>query len=57
MRIESCRTIRTDDPQVLQAIVIRDAVDVVEDQRHPSASPAFTLPAHLATAPLEALIE
>ena len=34
MRVERRRAVRADDPQVLEPVVVGDAVDVVEDQRH-----------------------
>jgi hypothetical protein len=46
--VERCGAVGADDPQVLQAIVIRDAVDVIEDQRHRPTTPIFILAAHLA---------
>src|SRR5665648_400743 len=47
------RAVRTDDLQVLQTMVIANAVDVIEDQRHPLPSPDLGLPADLASALLD----
>ena len=47
--------VRAHDPQVLEAVVGRLAVDVVEDERHPLAAPQLALAAELAGALLEAL--
>ena len=47
--------VRAHDPQVLEAVVGRLAVDVVEDQRHPLAAPQLALAAELAGALLQAL--
>jgi hypothetical protein len=55
--IESRRAIRTHDLQVLQPVVIWNAVDVVENQRHRPAPPVFVLAAPLAAPHLEALRE
>jgi hypothetical protein len=46
-----------EDPQVLEAVVVRDAVDVIDDQRHALAPPKLTLAALLAAALLEPLAE
>ncbi|HET8954922.1 MAG TPA: hypothetical protein VFN18_04610 [Solirubrobacterales bacterium] len=48
MGIESRRAIRADDSQILDPVVIRNAVDVVEDQSHGPAAPIFVLTTHLA---------
>jgi hypothetical protein len=40
--------VRTEDPQICQAVIGRDAVDVVEDQGHALAAPELALSAHLA---------
>jgi hypothetical protein len=53
-----CRgAIRTDNAQVLNSVVGRDAVDVVEDQRHRSTAPGVGLAAKLANTHLDALVE
>jgi hypothetical protein len=57
MRIERCGAIGADDLEVLDPIVVWNAVDVVEDQRHQTTPPQFVLAALLATALLEALAE
>src|SRR5437763_8417233 len=54
MRVESRGAIRADDLQVLEPVVRRDAVDVVEDQRHAAAPPVLALAAQLATPLLQA---
>ena len=55
MRGERRRTVRADNPEVLKPVVVGDAVDVIEDQRHPRAVPLLALTAHLAAAVLDAL--
>src|SRR5215218_4398605 len=55
MRLERRRAVRADDPEILEPVVGRDAVDVVEDQRHARAAPQLVLAAHLAAALLDAL--
>ena len=42
------------DPQVLESIVIGDAVDVIQDQRHQPAAPLLALAAQLTLAGLQA---
>jgi hypothetical protein len=57
MCIERRCAVRADDLQILQPVVIWNAIDVVKDQRHRPALPVFVL-ATLLTAPLlEALRE
>ncbi len=55
--LEGGGTVRTDDAEILEAVVISDTIDVVENQRHPVAAPAFVLPAELADALLDAFLE
>jgi hypothetical protein len=45
MGVEGRRTVRTDDPQVLEAVVPAVAIDVVENQRDKPAVPEFALAA------------
>jgi len=45
VRVEGGRAVRADDAQILKAIVIADAVDVIEDQAHGSAAPQLVLTA------------
>jgi hypothetical protein len=47
VRLERRRAVRTNDPQILEAVVVRNAVDVVEDQRHPLPAPDLVLTAEL----------
>jgi hypothetical protein len=44
------------DAQVLQAVVVPDAVDVIEDQGEAAAAPELALAAHLAAGGLEARV-
>lgn len=53
MRIERRRAIGADNPEILDPIVVGNAIDVIEDQCHPATTPAFALTAHLAPAPLQ----
>jgi hypothetical protein len=48
VRVERRGAVGTDDPQVLEAIVVRHAVDVVKHERHVAAAPQLTLAAQLA---------
>ena len=41
MCVEGRGAVRTHDPEVLQAVVVRDAVDMIENQRHVPAPPAW----------------
>jgi hypothetical protein len=42
--IEDRRAVRAHDPEVLQTVVVADAVDVVEDQTHGPAAPELAEP-------------
>jgi len=55
VRVKGRGTVGTNDPQVLDAIVVGDSVDVIEDQRHARAAPLFILAAKLAFAAFHAL--
>lgn len=55
--IESRGAIWADDPQILKPVVVRDAVDVIEDQRHPATAPNLVLSAQLAIPRFEAFCE
>ena len=55
--IERRGAIRAHDLQVLQAVVIGHAIDVIEDQREPAAPPDLVLSAELTTPDLQARIE
>jgi hypothetical protein len=55
--LQRCRTVRADDLKVLEPVVVRDAVDVIQDQRHWASEPFLSLPAQLALAALQALAE
>ncbi len=57
VRVERRRAVRAEDPQVLEPVVVADAVDVVEDQRHPAAAPLLVLAAELAALRPEAGVE
>jgi len=52
--LERRSAVRAHDAQVLDPIVVADAVDVIEDQRHASPAPHLTLAAELALTRLEA---
>jgi hypothetical protein len=47
VRLERRSAVGANDPQVLKAVVVRHAVDVVEDQRHTLAVPLLALTAEL----------
>ena len=51
--VQRPRAVWADDAKVLQAMVVSDPVDVVEDQRHPATSPDLALAAQLTAALLE----
>ena len=56
VRVEGRRTVRTDDPQVLEPVVVSHSVDVVEDHRHGAAPPHLALAAQLAARLLQSLL-
>jgi hypothetical protein len=47
MSVQGRGAVRADDLQVLQTVVVADAADVIEDERHSSAVPLLTLSAEL----------
>jgi hypothetical protein len=53
--VEGRRTVGADNLEILDAIVIRDPVDVIEDQRHRTTAPEFSLSALLAPSLLATL--
>jgi hypothetical protein len=53
MRVKRCRAVRAHDLQILDAVVVADAVDVVEDQRQTPSAPNLTLAAEFALRGLE----
>jgi hypothetical protein len=53
MGVQGCRAVRTNHLQVLQAVVVGDAVDVVEDHGHASAPPKLALTAQFTDRLLE----
>jgi hypothetical protein len=57
MGIEGRCAIRTDDSQVLESVVVRHPIDVVQDQRHGATTPIFVLATHLAAALFQTLCE
>jgi hypothetical protein len=57
MRIESRRAIGADDLEILEAIVVGNAVDVIEDQRHPATAPHLVLATQLAYPRLQTGLE
>src|SRR6266480_10328 len=48
VRFECGGAVWTEDAQVLDAVVVRDAVGVIEDQGHPTAPPHLSLTTELA---------
>src|SRR5436305_5632676 len=54
MRVECCGAVRADDLEILDAVVCRVAVDVVENQRHPLSVPELADATQLAARNLEA---
>ena len=54
VRIQRRRAIGAEDSQVLNPVVVPNAVDVIEDHRHPLAAPALALTALLAFRSLQA---
>jgi len=48
MRVEGGGAVGADHPQVLEPVVVRDAVDVIEHQGHAATLPMFVLTAQLA---------
>jgi hypothetical protein len=57
MRVKRRGAVRADDAEVLEPIVIRHAVDVVEDQSHRLPAPHLVLAAELASRLLDPLRE
>jgi hypothetical protein len=57
MRIECRCAVWADDAEVLQAVVVADAVDMVEYQGHAVASPDLVLAAQFAHAGLDTFAE
>jgi hypothetical protein len=55
VRVQRRGAVRAHDPEILEAVVVPDAVDVVEDQRHAGAAPRLVLTAELADRRLDAL--
>jgi hypothetical protein len=56
MRLQRRCAIRTNNSQVLEAIVVPDAVDVIKDERHATAVPVVVLSTELADRLLDALV-
>ena len=54
VRPESRVAVRADDLEVLEAVVVGPAVDVVKDERHLAAAPVLSLAAELAATLLQA---
>ncbi len=57
MRLERRGAVGADDPEVLEAVVVRHPVDVIEYERHLSTMPVLPLAAQLARARLEPGLE
>jgi hypothetical protein len=53
MRVKRRRTVRAHDPQVLQPVVVADAVDVIENEPHRPIPPDRALTAQLTDRRLE----
>jgi hypothetical protein len=53
MCLESGRTVGAEDPEVLDPVVVRDTIDVVENHAHDLAPPELALAAALADRLLE----
>lgn len=43
VRLQRCVAVRAHDPQILETVVVPDAVDVIQDERHAAALPLLTL--------------
>jgi hypothetical protein len=54
VRVQRSCAVRAHDPEVLEPVVGRDSVDVIEDQSHSKTTPEFALAAQLASALLDA---
>lgn len=52
MGLQRGSAVCTDDPEVLKPVVVRNAIDVIEDKGHPAATPVLVLAAEF-TAQLE----
>ena len=55
MGIQRGRAIGTNDLKVLESVVVRHAIDMIENQRHRATAPIFVLPALLTAALLQTL--
>jgi hypothetical protein len=53
VRVERGGAVGTDDAEVLEAVVVADPVDVIEDQRHAAVTPQLPLTAQLTDRLLE----
>jgi hypothetical protein len=53
VRVQRGGAVRADDPEVLQAVVVRYTVDVIEDQPESAAPPQLALSAELTNRLLE----
>jgi hypothetical protein len=53
MCVQCRRAVRAHDPEVLEPVIVRHTVHVVEDQRHRSTTPIFTLAAQFALGPFD----
>jgi hypothetical protein len=52
MGLQRGGAVRTHDPEILNPVVVRNAIDVIEDKGHPAAMPVLVLAAEF-TAQLE----
>src|ERR1700733_1439170 len=55
--IEGRGAVGADDPEVLEPVVVRNAIDMVENERHWLALPQFSLAAHVANGLPESLLK
>jgi len=57
MRVKCGCAVRTDNPQVLESVIVGDSVYVIQDERHPTTPPALVLPTQLAPSLLDTLLK
>jgi hypothetical protein len=57
MHLERRSAVGTNDPEILETVVIRHTVDVIDDERHPRPVPALSLAAQLAETSFQAGVE
>jgi hypothetical protein len=57
VRVQGGGAVRAHDAQILDAMIVADAVDVVEDQGHRSAVPNLVLTTQLASSLFQSRVE